>query len=681
MSTRHEQLRPDSAAPTSPPQAAAAAHLAGVACAAPGSHLLHRYAPACAIVDPQGAILFLGGAVERFLCMPGGELPRDLADLADDGLRGRLLDGIRRARHDGCVVEIAGAWVRREDEFVAVAVAIEPMRQGGHGAEVLLVTFAEDGMRAESIRPGNGAPPPQALRVPDSTAEESPPARARLDSLGAELCDARAELQRVRRDLQIARVDTKQDIAPDGSGRSLRSLLKDIESFLAGTDLAALFVDREGCVRSYTPAMTRMLRLDPADIGRPFSDLPASFADVRMAGDVRAAIERGTISAEEIRSDDGRWFIRRIEPFQSQAGTHSGAIVYLTDITPHRRASEAECRLAAFVRATPAAVVLLDPQGVILEWNAGAARLFGIDAAQTVGRDVRTIVRPDTLKELNRLLAAIERGEALNAYERVHWNTRGQPFHLAWTADQVRDPGGTYLGVLAVGTDVTDTAQVEQQVAALADEQRQRIGRDLHDTLGQQLAALGLIASALEGALAAGGQAQPLVERLEDGVELAKKQLRTIVRGIAPVDIEANSLAHALDDLADSTRRDHGIECVARFQGGGAQFGNFTATQIYLIAREAVRNCVSHAGARRIDIILDLRAPARLEIRDDGAGIDEMAGAAAGFGLRIMRHRCRILGGNMHIDSGPGQGTAVICDLPGLGDPSAARAGDFQAPP
>jgi signal transduction histidine kinase len=103
------------------------------------------------------------------------------------------------------------------------------------------------------------------------------------------------------------------------------------------------------------------------------------------------------------------------------------------------------------------------------------------------------------------------------------------------------------------------------------------------------------------------------------------------------------------------------FECPAEFPIDN----NFTATQLFLIAREAVHNAIKHAAAKKIVIRLEGTDAPRLSIVDDGNGVQaEDNNLPAGIGVQIMRHRCGLIGGHFSFLSVSGSGTTVTCSLP-----------------
>jgi PAS domain S-box-containing protein len=332
------------------------------------------------------------------------------------------------------------------------------------------------------------------------------------------------------------------------------------------------------------------------------------------------------------------------------------------------RTAETEARLAALVRSTPAAVMTWTTEGAVVDWNDGAARVFGYDADEIRGRDVALLSMAGERRDFT------GRGNpAQPAYDRelVMRHKGGRPVHVAWTATLIRDPEGRVVGGAGVGADISERARMERQVALMADEQRRQLGHDLHDSLGQQLTAIGFLANALKSRLEPGTPSAGVAGKLETGVEAAKTQLRAIIKGLAPLEVDANTLVVALEDLANATRETHGVDCHFRCAGAMQAANDFAANQIFLIAREAVHNAVKHGRPESIVVRLEHTPALRLSVEDDGAGIAPTEiERGDGLGLRIMHYRSRIIGGLLKIEARAEGGTLVACTL---NTPDAAR--------
>ena len=211
----------------------------------------------------------------------------------------------------------------------------------------------------------------------------------------------------------------------------------------------------------------------------------------------------------------------------------------------------------------------------------------------------------------------------------------------------------------------TERQKTERQIAELALRERQRFGQLLHDSLGQQISATGMVSTMLrEQLLATSSPLAEVAERLDEMVLLSKAHVRSLSKGLQPVDVDANGLAVALQELVEETRGVHQVECGFDCSGALAIEDNYTATQLYLIAREAVHNAIKHANANSIKVRLVRDDQLTLEIADDGVGLDGGCSEnSEGMGLRIMRHRAELLNATLTIDSFDQKGTVIRCSV------------------
>jgi signal transduction histidine kinase len=212
--------------------------------------------------------------------------------------------------------------------------------------------------------------------------------------------------------------------------------------------------------------------------------------------------------------------------------------------------------------------------------------------------------------------------------------------------------------------DVTRRKELEREVVEIVSLEQRRIGQDLHDSVAQELTALSLLAGDLTETLRAdppGGAG--LVERMARGLQRSQHHLRAVLRGLLPVAVDAGGLMAALADLADRTAREGPTACVFDCPEPISLADNVVATQVYLIAQEAVRNAVKHGRPRSVHIALESDHHLTLRVRDDGIGMPARPTEMQGLGLRIMRNRAAIIGAVLTIEPAEPTGTVVTCVL------------------
>ena len=215
-----------------------------------------------------------------------------------------------------------------------------------------------------------------------------------------------------------------------------------------------------------------------------------------------------------------------------------------------------------------------------------------------------------------------------------------------------------------VGTAIANADSHDQltasraRIVAAADDARRRIERDLHDGTQQRLVALGLALRLAQSTVPAElSQLQTQIGRVADELDGAIEELREISRGIHPAILSEGGLSPALRTLA--RRAALPVELDIRTDTRAAPPIEVAA---YYVVSEALTNTTKHARASYAHVTVEQRdALLHLSIRDDGIGGADPAG---GSGLIGLRDRVQALGGSIEVSSPPGEGTAIVVELP-----------------
>jgi signal transduction histidine kinase len=208
--------------------------------------------------------------------------------------------------------------------------------------------------------------------------------------------------------------------------------------------------------------------------------------------------------------------------------------------------------------------------------------------------------------------------------------------------------------------------QQAQQQATL--EERQRIARDLHDTLEQELVGVTMLlddtAKRIHGSQAPASQPLDLARRL---LRRAREESRSTIRELRSVTLEKRGLPAALEELLRPMAVSGGAQFQVTIEGVAARLSGTLETHLLRVAQEAVANASHHAQAQHIETRLEyLKDRIKLTIQDDGCGFDpsSMTALAGHFGLSGMSERAAKIGGQLHIRSHPGAGTTVELSAP-----------------
>lgn len=208
--------------------------------------------------------------------------------------------------------------------------------------------------------------------------------------------------------------------------------------------------------------------------------------------------------------------------------------------------------------------------------------------------------------------------------------------------------------------------ELQKQLFEVGRLERSAIGHDLHDGLGQHLTATSIAANVLATRLASSGnpegdRARKIVDLLQEAIA----KTRQIARGLLLSAVEPAEFSTELDELAATIRKEHGISCVCTLSGTVDRISVATASHLFYIAQEAARNSVRHGSPTHIAIECATRPDGlMLSVTDNGSGIASLSPERPGMGLRIMRHRSQLIGGDFTVTSVDGAGTRIQCCIP-----------------
>lgn len=222
-----------------------------------------------------------------------------------------------------------------------------------------------------------------------------------------------------------------------------------------------------------------------------------------------------------------------------------------------------------------------------------------------------------------------------------------------------------------------ELARSQRDAGVLAE--RERLAREIHDTLAQGFSSIVLMGRSAEKALDAGDDAAAR-DRLRTVRETAASNLaeaRNFVRGLRPPELEESGLADTLRRLctkteAEAAARGAMLRCRFELQGTPVPLPNPYQTTLLRAAQSSLANVWAHAHANTAVVTLSfLDAEVTMDVFDDGAGFDPVAAAAAetrgdgtGVGLKSLRERLAALDGTLDVESAPGEGTVVAVRLP-----------------
>jgi two-component system CheB/CheR fusion protein len=393
--------------------------------------LLLHLAPAGALINSQGDILYLFGRTGKYLePSPGEAGVNNILKMSRDGLRTELTMALHKSLSGNEIVRVQGLRIPTSHGVIGVNLTIRPIDSGGASgpnvipAAKLYLLILEESPPAELLttdRPGDTDSRIVALKEELSSREEyiqtanqrlaesnedfrashvhMQSANEQLQSTNEELETSEEELQSVNEELATVNAELQTKVM------DLSRANNDMNNLLAGTGIATVFVNQELQIMRFTPAATRIINLIEGDLGRPLGDIVAKLVGYdRMIRDAQTVLDTLGPKEVEVQTVEGNWYVLRMLPYRTLNNVVEGVVITFVDITEIKRAEDALRkandlnRLAVVVRDARDAITVADLDGRILAWNPAAVRIYGWSEAEALSMNVREMI-PEALRE------------------------------------------------------------------------------------------------------------------------------------------------------------------------------------------------------------------------------------------------------------------------------------------
>ena len=320
--------------------------------------VIDNYAPAAVLINRKFECLYSLGPTDRYLRVAPGHPTQDLLAMARPNIRAKLRSAIQQAGQDNVRIAVAGGKIARDDDAQSFDIAVQPVLFDAD--DLFLVCFIDA---------------PKQQKRSDILA--APKDVARVAELQQELEATRTELQAAIRNLEISSEEQKavnEDALSDNeefqstneelrtSKEELQSMNEeltalnsqlqetldrqrttsnDLQNVLYSTDVATLFLDTQLKIRFFTPATKSLFNVIPGDIGRSISDLHSLVSDDALASDASTVLRTLGPIEQEIETEAGACYLRRILPYRTQDNRIEGVVVTFADITERKHISDA----------------------------------------------------------------------------------------------------------------------------------------------------------------------------------------------------------------------------------------------------------------------------------------------------------------------------------------------------
>ena len=432
--------------------------------------LLQQVAPACALVNGQGDILYLHGRTGMYLEPAPGEAGiNNILKMARQGLRADLRMALHKTAGSQEIVHCHALSVKTNGHFTRVDLTVCPLAVDPAAAPespLYLVILKEapavlDSGLGQTTLPAGVAtpgPPSTALAAPEARAEAKVDARIaalqqelrakdeylqtaqeELETSNEELKSSNEEMQSVNEELQSTNEEletSKEELQSVNEELStvntelqtkvfdLSRANNDMNNLLAGTGIGTVFVDHQLRIMRFTPTVSRIINLILSDVGRPVAHIVANLVGYdRLVADTQEVLNTLVVKEIDVQTSEGRWYTLRIQPYRTLDNVIEGAVISFFDITKAvqtrdaLRAANDLLQRAFVVRDAQDAITVQDLAGRILAWNPAAQRMYGWSEAEALLMSVRDRISPELQEDALTRLGQLSRAEILEPHD------------------------------------------------------------------------------------------------------------------------------------------------------------------------------------------------------------------------------------------------------------------------
>ncbi|HVE05780.1 MAG TPA: CheR family methyltransferase [Paraburkholderia sp.] len=692
--------------------------------------LVEQYAPPSVLVSRESEIVHLSDRAGRFLQYSGGEPSHNIVAVVRPELRLELRTAIYQALHTNRSVEARRVHIEREGRSYFVNMTARPVHDPEANADFVLILFdeVEDSMGGAETNAADAQKDPiisqlerelqrtkeqlqSTIEQSETSTEELKASNEELQAINEELRSAteeletsKEELQSINEELTTVNAELKSKVEETGK------INDDLHNLIAANDIGTIFVDRNICIKRYTPRATDVFSIIPSDIGRSLLDITHRLEYAKLADDAAEAFDSLRLIERELKSNDGRWYLARFVPYRTTEDRIDGAVLSFIDITGRRHAEERLREGERLMRIVAEgtrdyAIITFDDNSNITSWNVGAERIFGYSEAEMIGQSADVLyTEDDRAANVAQREFAEARLNGRTEEERWHLRKDGTRFFASGVLARLDEPGisgfakiARDLGELSPATAAGRTAHSDaQRASGEQDAQRRRdeflavVSHELKHPLNLIAASAELIARSPET------RRNLNISRATDTIRrtvLNQAQIIDDLLDISRVRTGKLSVVRTAVDMREIVLRVcNAVKDDAAQRGIALQIAMTDApvvlhadlTRVEQIVWNLLSNALKFTQRGSIDVSLDVNehAEAVLRVTDTGIGIEpallpqifdmfqqsrdpRARRAGLGIGLALVRDLVNLHGGAVRAESdGPGRGASFTVTLP-----------------
>jgi two-component system CheB/CheR fusion protein len=685
--------------------------------------LLAEYVPPSLLLNSQRQLVHTFGGAGRFIAPRDGRVSSDVLEMVDKELKLVLAGALQRAARDLVPVIYTGVRIETAQGEEEVKVRVSPISARDSSAPYMLVSLESVASQRTAWESQEEVDFQQASEAQlrslevelrytkenlQATIEELETSNEELQATNEELVASNEELQStneelhsVNEELYTVNAEHQRKIA------QLTQLTSDMDNLLESIDVGTVFLDRELCIRKFTPRITSVFHILPQDVGRRIDSFASNIDYQGLVGDIAAVLESESPQQCQVRDRHGRWYLLRLLPYHSGPRVE-GVVVTLIDLAPLKEA-EAELRLMSKVFQDAAdPIIIEDLSGKILYVNEEAERAYGWSRQELLGHNVTMLLPEEERKRSESLRRRCVSAEGVRNIETTRRTKSGHVYPVLLTFSLLTNDRDEPVAIASIAKDITSQKRAEanaQEEVLRRDRFLAILSHELRNPLSAVLNAAYVLDARSretpeieEPCRVIQRQAQQMSRLLDDLLDVSR-----VTQGRIDIRFETCDLRRAIESAVEVMRpqidaRDLTFDVDA---GPEPLLVNGDLARLQQITVNLLTNAMKYTpagGSIRLTAAYE-QDQVVLRVRDTGEGIPEnmresifdmfvQAGGTLdrsdggmGVGLTLVRSLVEMQNGSISAHSdGPGKGSVFVVRLPRCCQPQSSRAAPAVEP-
>ncbi|MCF5551170.1 PAS domain S-box protein [Pseudomonas syringae] len=524
-----------------------------------------RFSPPSIVINSEADVLYISQGAGRYLQHMTGEVSNNLLSLVSGDLRLELRTTIFQAQQSGHSARARPVNHKRDAQHYQVQIEVHPFTDNETELNCLYILFSEQEIDAQNVSSNTSVQSENqmlsnldrelqrtklqlqdVIEQAEVSSEELKASNEEMQAINEELRSASEELETSKEELQsineeLLTVNHELKIKVEETDQVNDYL----SNLISSTDIATIFVDRELRIKWFTPRATDIFNMRAVDAGRPLMDITHRLKYDEMIDDAMSVFGSLKSIEREIANASGGWYIVRVLPFRSNVDQIGGIVLTFVDITSRREAEQelrlSEERMRLVTEGThDYAIVVLDEEGLITDWNKGAWHTFGYSREEAEGRHFRFIFSAEDRRAgVPEMELASARAHGRCDDERWHVRKDGSRFYCSGEVTALASKG--FQGFVKIARDMTNHIKLQE-------EQQQSLAESLN-SIQQKDQFFAVMSHELKHPL----NLIQLNAQVARRLPVAKKD-PTLQKAIGTITDAVASQARIIDDLMDVAR-------------------------------------------------------------------------------------------------------------------------------